>query len=102
MYDSHEDKISEAGFLELTDAKDEDYSLWELKKKPSKELSEELKESELKIIYYVGKTFEQLWQNENRFWNNAGKSNHSYLFIILIFACVRQNPVPALTSQGFY
>lgn len=75
VYDRNTDKISEAGFLELTDATTQDYSLWEMGTKPET-VSAELEESELKIISFVGAIFEQLVKHENNLRSKEERSSY--------------------------
>lgn len=80
VYDRNTDKISEAGFLELSDATTQDYSLWETGTRPEA-VSAELEEGELKIIFFVGAIFEQLVEHENELRSKEEKSNYFKLII---------------------
>ncbi len=65
-----EKKITEAGFLELDDATDEDNSLWQINSQCFQNLNkndknnnssiDQLKKDHLKIIIQIGKFFENL------------------------------------------
>ena len=77
-----DNKVTEAGFLELSDANESDSALWE--KKIHNELDRDLEFIELKVISLIGEVFENLIKTENRTRKLIEKSILKILFLYMV------------------
>ena len=76
ILNENENILTESGFLELNDAKQEDYEIWELNENIETTTDENnLEANELKIICYIGKIFMEMVNYEFKLRESIEESN---------------------------